>query len=220
MCPAGRGVIRNTFARHGLPERNVQLRTSSSMLAWHKLHAMHPWCGPRRRCCRRSTGNFVKTTCHQAHCHAHLGKGHRRHGNPVRPSHWNAPGQPGKSILHTLQAPKACIGQISRKRSSLGPPFHPSHGSVQGAPAWDGWLAFAVGLAGAIGPDRKPVARRRMATPHRGIASSKDERRWYETMVCRFERTPLHMAFAPAWAIAWNRVVYRVDRLVHEPDGW
>ena len=90
----------------------------------------------------------------------------------------------------------------------------------KGAPAWDWWLHSRLALQGQLGligsrlPDEEWQPR--VLESH----LSKDERRWYETLVyAAFDRTPLRMAFAPGMGDRLERVAYRVDRLVPEADG-
>ena len=90
----------------------------------------------------------------------------------------------------------------------------------KGAPAWDWWLHSRLALQGQLGligsrlPDEEWQPRV-LESP-----LSKDERRWYETLVyAAFDCTPLRMAFAPGMGDRLERVAYRVDRLVPQADG-
>ena len=133
------------------PNATSNFATSSSMLAWRKLHAMHPWCGPRRRCCRRSTGNFVKTIRPPSPLQCAPWKRTSSTWKPCTVFALNAPGQPGKFISHTLRAPKACIEQTSRRtkwpwptvssKPWIGSKVHPlgTGGCVHGWPCRGNW---------------------------------------------------------------------------------
>ena len=109
---------------------------------------------------------------------------------------------------------------FSENEVALAHRFIQAMDRFKGAPAWDGWLRSRLALQGQLGliGSRLPEAEWQPRIVESPL--SKDERRWYETMVrAAFERTPLHMAFAPGMGDRLERVAYRVDRLVHEPDG-
>jgi hypothetical protein len=109
---------------------------------------------------------------------------------------------------------------FSENEVALAYRFFQAMDRFKGAPAWDGWLRSRLALQGQLGliGSRFPDAEWQPRIVESPL--SKDERRWYETMVrAAFERKPLHMAFAPGMGDRLERLAYRVDRLVHEPEG-
>jgi len=90
----------------------------------------------------------------------------------------------------------------------------------KGAPAWDWWLRSRLALQGQLGliGGQSPDADWQSRIVESPL--SKDERRWYETLVrAAYECTPLRMAFAPGMGDRLERVAYRVDQLVQQADG-
>lgn len=109
---------------------------------------------------------------------------------------------------------------LNENEVALAHRFIQAMGRFKGAPAWDWWLRSRLVLQGQLGligsrlPDEEWQPRV-VESP-----LSKDERRWYETLVyAAFDRTPLRMAFAPGMGDRLERVAYRVDRLVPQADG-
>ena len=109
---------------------------------------------------------------------------------------------------------------LKENEAALAHRFIQAMDRFKGAPAWDWWLRSRLALQGQLGligsrlPDEEWQPRV-LESP-----LSKDERRWYETLVyAAFDRTPLRMAFAPGMGDRLERVAYRVDRLVPQADG-
>ena len=109
---------------------------------------------------------------------------------------------------------------LMENEAALAHRFIQAMDRFKGAPAWDWWLRSKLALQGQLGligsrlPDEEWQSRI-VESP-----LSKDERRWYETLViAAFERTPLRMAFAPGMGDRLERVAFRVDQLVKQADG-
>ena len=109
---------------------------------------------------------------------------------------------------------------LMENEAALAHRFIQAMDRFKGAPAWDWWLRSNLALQGQLGligsrlPDEEWQSRI-VESP-----LSKDERRWYETLViAAFERTPLRMAFAPGMGDRLERVAFRVDQLVKQADG-
>ena len=125
-----------------LPNETSNFATSSWMRAWRKPHAMNQWCGPRKRCFKRSTASSGKTIRPPSPLPCGRWKRTSLTWNPPTDCASYVPGPEEKYISLTHQAQKACTGQASKRMRW--------HWRIGSSKPWIGSKAHLLGTGGCV----------------------------------------------------------------------
>ena len=90
----------------------------------------------------------------------------------------------------------------------------------RGIPGWDWWLRSKLIMQAQMGMIGSGLSEREWKPRIMEITFSKDERRWYESLVeAAFKQTALRLVYAPGMGDQLERVDYLPDQLVQQPVG-